>query len=98
MFIDIALLGLVFFLSIPTITAYFAYSYGRSFWRWFAIGCMLPILANFIIVYICRKEAVRAEKKKIHELSRYEDEWMERYIRDIMELKVQNKKKPDGIA
>ncbi len=93
MFIDIALIGLVFLLSIPAITAYFAYSHGRSFWLWFAIGCILPILSNFIIIYFCWKEAVRAKKREVAMLSRYEDEWMGAYIKNTFNAKSSDKKR-----
>lgn len=92
MFIDLALVVLVFLLSIPAITAYFAYSHGRSFWFWFGIGCVLPVLANFIIIYLCRNDAIKAEKRKIPDLSRYEDEWMKEYINHIIEMGSSNKK------
>lgn len=92
MFIDFALIGLVFLFSIPAITAYFAYSHGKSFWLWFMIGCFLPILANFIVIYLCRKEALKAKKRKIAELSRYEDEWMENYVTKILQAKLSDKK------
>ena len=83
MLIDFALLGLVFILAIPAVTAYFAYSHGRSFWLWFSIGCVLPILANFIVAYLCRKEAIKAKRRKLAELSRYEDEMMHRQVQEL---------------
>ncbi|MBD2767877.1 hypothetical protein IC235_08220 [Hymenobacter sp. BT664] len=46
----IALLTPVLFL--PLITGYMATSHGRSFWRWFGIGCALPYLSLFIITYV----------------------------------------------
>lgn len=85
MLIDIALVFLAFLFSIPAVTGYFAYSHGKSFWKWFFIGCMIPIIANFLIAYLCRKEALKAQKRNISELSRYEDEWMEKYIDTIMQ-------------
>jgi len=93
MLIDFALLGLVFILAIPAVTAYFAYSHGRSFWLWFIIGCFFPIIANFIIAYLCRKEAIKAKRRKLAELSRYEDEMMAREVRELTAKSCSNSKK-----
>jgi len=84
MLIDFLLLGLAFLFAIPAITGYFAYSHGRSFWLWFTIGCLLPVIANFIIAYLCRKEALKAQRRKLADLSRYEDESMEIKIRELV--------------
>lgn len=83
MLLDFLLFGLAFLFAIPAITGYFAYSHGRSFWLWFTIGCFLPIIANFIIAYLCRKEAIKAERRKLADLSRYEDESMGKYIKEL---------------
>jgi len=49
MFIDLVL-GLVCAMSfLPLITGYCAYSYGRSFWVWFALGWVLPLLSFFVL-------------------------------------------------
>ncbi|MBC6989641.1 MULTISPECIES: hypothetical protein [Hymenobacter] len=57
MFVDL-LFGFVCALSfLPLTTGYCAYSYGRSFWLWFALGCVLPIFSFFILfALICRKQ------------------------------------------
>lgn len=93
MLLDFLLLGLAFLFAIPAVTGYFAYSHGRSFWLWFLIGCFLPIIANFIIAYLCRKEAIKARKRKLADLSRYEDESMAKYIRDLVAGLSSNSKK-----
>ncbi|GAB2787356.1 phosphotransferase system glucose/maltose/N-acetylglucosamine-specific IIC component [Hymenobacter luteus] len=50
MFVDILLLGAVCALSLfPITTGYCAYSYGRSFWLWFALGIFLPIVSYFVL-------------------------------------------------
>ncbi|UOQ51977.1 hypothetical protein [Hymenobacter cellulosivorans] len=63
MFIDI-LLALVCALSfLPLTTGYCAYSYGRSFWLWFTLGCVLPIVSFFILfALLYRKEMDRGEQ------------------------------------
>ncbi|MFT6962000.1 MAG: hypothetical protein ACJAWV_001724 [Flammeovirgaceae bacterium] len=52
MFIDIALAILLFFLSIPVISGYYAYTHGRSFWLWFVIGTFLPVVSYFILALL----------------------------------------------
>jgi hypothetical protein len=52
MLFDFLLFGLIPFLAIPLITAYFAHSRGRSFWLWALIGTLLPILSNFILLLL----------------------------------------------
>ncbi len=93
MLLDFLLLGMAFLFAIPAITGYFAYSHGRSFWRWFVIGCLLPVIANFLIAYLCRKEARKAKKRKLSELSRYEDEFMAKHIREMVSTPSINRKK-----
>ena len=34
---------------VPFTTGYCAYSYGRSFWLWFALGWVLPIVSFFLL-------------------------------------------------
>jgi len=93
MLIDIGLVFLAFLFSIPAITAYFAHSHGRSFWLWFAIGCILPIISNFIIAYLCHKEAIKAQRRKTDVLSRYEDEWMKNYVSNFVKTENSDEKK-----
>lgn len=93
MLLDFLLLGLAFLFAIPAITGYFAYSHGRSFWLWFTIGCFLPVIANFIIAYLCRKEAIKAKRRKLSDLSRYEDESMSKKIGELISsLSIKSKK------
>jgi Trk-type K+ transport system membrane component len=57
MFADI-ILALVCALSfLPLTTGYCAYSWGRSFWLWFALGCVFPIVSFFVLfALLYRKE------------------------------------------
>jgi phosphotransferase system glucose/maltose/N-acetylglucosamine-specific IIC component len=93
MLLDFALIGMAFLFAIPAVTGYFAYSHGRSFWLWFTIGCFLPIIANFIIAFLCRKEAIKAQKRKLSDLSRYEDEEMEKQVKGLVGVVLPDKKK-----
>ena len=38
------------FSVLPLLTGYCAASYGRSFWRWFTLGWVLPIL-SFLVLF-----------------------------------------------
>ncbi|NQZ79058.1 MAG: hypothetical protein HRT61_23515 [Ekhidna sp.] len=49
MIVDAILAGLIFYLMFPLLTGYCASQYGRSFGRWFAFGCVLPIISFFIL-------------------------------------------------
>jgi hypothetical protein len=47
----LAFLGSILFF-VPLTTAFFARSLGRSFWKWFAIGCVLPLVSVFILWFL----------------------------------------------
>ena len=49
-----AILSILFFM--PLITAFMAYNHGRSFWRWFGIGCLLPYLSLFVIMFVVHRD------------------------------------------
>ncbi|TGE16423.1 hypothetical protein [Hymenobacter elongatus] len=60
MFIDILLAFFCALSFLPLTTGYCAYSYGRSFWLWFVLGCVLPIVSFFILfALLYRKEMDR---------------------------------------
>ncbi|MDQ3108904.1 MAG: hypothetical protein M3R17_03325 [Bacteroidota bacterium] len=44
------LFSILFF--VPLTSAFFACSLGRSFWKWFAIGCVLPLVSVFILWFL----------------------------------------------
>ena len=37
------------------ITGYIAYSYGRSFWRWFAFGLVVPFFSVFVALFMAMR-------------------------------------------
>ncbi|RPD44557.1 hypothetical protein DNI29_20710 [Hymenobacter sediminis] len=49
MFVDLLIGGIFAMSLLPITTGYCAYSYGRSFWLWFALGIFLPIISYFIL-------------------------------------------------
>ena len=82
MFVDFAFVIMLFFLAIPTVTGYFAYSYGLSFWKWFVIGCFLPLFANILLIYRV-KNYEKIRKHDLH-ITQYEDERLGKMIRETL--------------
>jgi energy-coupling factor transporter transmembrane protein EcfT len=37
------------------ITGYIAYSYGRSFWRWFGFGLVVPFFSVFVALFVAMR-------------------------------------------
>jgi hypothetical protein len=52
MLFDIAFMVLLGLLAIPTVSGYYAYTRGRSFWLWFLVGTLLPGISCFILVLL----------------------------------------------
>ncbi|MDO7848124.1 hypothetical protein Q5H92_17290 [Hymenobacter sp. M29] len=52
----------VSFLVFAPITGYIAYNYGRSFWRWFGFGLVVPFFSVFIALFMAMRDR-RAEEK-----------------------------------
>ena len=50
----VAILTPLFFM--PLITAFMAYNHGRSFWRWFGVGCGLPYVSLFVIMFVVHRD------------------------------------------
>jgi hypothetical protein len=58
----------LFFLSFmvfspPLLSALMARQFGRSFWTWFFIGCILPFIANIILFFLPPVQAVKEKSK-----------------------------------
>jgi hypothetical protein len=63
MLIDLVFGLLVVLSFIPLLTAYCACSYGRSFWLWFALGAVLPVLSFIVLAALLhRKEMSPGEQ------------------------------------
>ena len=50
------LIILVSALVFAPITGYIAYNYGRSFWRWFGLGMVVPFFSVFIALFVAMRE------------------------------------------
>lgn len=45
-------LGLLMLLGLPMLSYFYAKQLGRSPWKWFFIGCLLPGLATIILSFL----------------------------------------------
>ncbi|WP_046242976.1 hypothetical protein [Hymenobacter terrenus] len=60
--VDTLLILLVAALVFAPITGYIAYSHGRSFWRWFGLGMVLPFFSVFIALFVAMREQLAEER------------------------------------
>lgn len=61
---------LLCFLMIPQIVAgIYAHSIGKSFWFWFFISFLLPIISLIILLVIDRKRTKGSEEKSGYQLA-----------------------------
>lgn len=60
LFLGVALFALC---GLPFITGMFAKSVGRSFWIWFGLGFILPLIATFILFFLPEKNKPVNEPK-----------------------------------
>ncbi|GAB2874867.1 hypothetical protein GCM10027044_41800 [Hymenobacter ruber] len=61
-FLRLLLIFGVSLLVFAPITGYIAYNYGRSFWRWFGLGLLLPFVSVFIALFMAMRDKYREEK------------------------------------
>jgi len=59
---EVIILILTPLLFMPMITGYMAAGHGRSFWRWFGIGCALPYISILLITCLVYRDQRRARK------------------------------------
>lgn len=56
MILDIFLCIFLFYLSVPAVVGYFAKCYGRSFWLWFGLTCVLPIISHLVLYLLVSRD------------------------------------------
>ncbi|WP_201978158.1 hypothetical protein [Hymenobacter rubidus] len=61
-FLRLLLIFGVSLLVFAPITGYISYNYGRSFWRWFGIGLLLPFISVFIALFMAMRTKWAEEK------------------------------------
>jgi len=59
MVIDLILGTLAVLGFLPLVTGYCAYSYGRSFWLWFALGAVFPLLSFLVLAALLHRREMR---------------------------------------
>lgn len=52
MLIDLFLAAACVVLMVPLVTGYSAYSHGRRFWVWFALGLFLPVISLGVLIVL----------------------------------------------
>lgn len=63
---------LLLFLMIPQLVAgVYAHSIGKSFWFWFFISFLIPIVSLIILLVIDNKKAEKTEEKKGYQLAKH---------------------------
>ncbi len=82
MLVDIVLAIVAFYMMIPLVAGYFAYSYGRSFWLWFTISTFLPVITHFILIALVYYDEETTSKTELNRRERAESE---RIVRELIE-------------
>ncbi len=67
MFVDLVIAGMFAISLLPFTTGYCAYSYGRSFWLWFALGFLLPIVSYFILFALILRQQLDHGQRLLNE-------------------------------
>ena len=67
MFVDLLFAALFAASLLPFITGYCAYSYGRSFWLWFTLGLVLPIVSYFILFALILRQQLDHGQRLLNE-------------------------------
>ena len=81
MIFDFFLVAFAFYLAIPGVVAYAAASYGRSFWFWFLMGVLFPIVSHVWLGLLIARDIRR--KKLIAMMKKEDIEYMEGEIRKL---------------
>lgn len=63
LFIDMILAVAVAISFVPILTGYCAYTNGRSFWLWFALGWLLPFVSFMILFAVLAREQMDPGRK-----------------------------------
>jgi hypothetical protein len=64
LFFNVLISAIVFFaLTFPLLTGYIAASNGRSFWRWYGLGLVLPFFSVFVVMVIAMRDQLAEEKR-----------------------------------
>lgn len=98
MIIDAIFVGLAFYLTFPLLAGYAASQYGRSFWVWFLIGGLLPILSFILLVTLIVWDEKTTPTYKLSRRERAEsDEMVQNLVDELHETPAQNKPYQPGM-
>ena len=67
LFVDMLLVMVVAISFIPIMTGYCAASRGRSFWLWFALGWLLPIVSFLLLFALIAREELDPGRRLVGE-------------------------------
>ncbi len=67
LFIDMLLVMVVALSFIPIMTGYCAASRGRSFWLWFALGWLLPIVSFLLLFALIARDELDPGRQLLRE-------------------------------
>lgn len=67
LFIDMLLVMVVAISFIPIMTGYCAYSHGRSFWLWFALGWLIPIVSFLLLLALVARDQLDPGRRLLGE-------------------------------
>ena len=66
-FLDMALMMVAVMSFIPIMTGYCAHSRGRSFWLWFALGWVLPIVSFLLLFALIARDELDPGRRLLGE-------------------------------
>lgn len=67
LFVDMLLVMVVALSFIPIMTGYCAASRGRSFWLWFALGWLLPIVSFLLLFALIARDELDPGRQLVRE-------------------------------
>ena len=67
LFVDMIFMVVVSISFIPILTGYCAYSRGRSFWLWFALGWLLPLVSFFLLFALIARDELNPGRRLLRE-------------------------------
>ena len=67
LFIDMLFVMAVAISFIPILTGYCAHSRGRSFWLWFVLGWVLPLVSFFLLFALSARDELNPSRRLLAE-------------------------------
>ena len=67
LFVDMLFVVAVAISFIPILTGYCAHSRGRSFWLWFALGWLLPLVSFFLLFALIARNELNPGRRLLGE-------------------------------